>query len=136
MSPTNGLRATASTERDLKRRSTLDTYNLFRQRESPNPPKPSLDDTHSFAQRAASEDVQRVLNVVGNDDDTSDHPPPSPPVQNANPRTHKFSMLRWRHASDPQLSTKAREHAGRDIPPRASHAYEYVHQQAPPREQS
>jgi hypothetical protein len=110
MSPSNGLRATTSSERDLRRRSTLDPYSIFRQRESPNPPKPSLDDNRSLAQRAASEDVQRAL-------DDHDQPPPSPPIQNSNARTHKFSMLRWRHASDSQLSAKAREHAERDIPP-------------------
>jgi hypothetical protein len=37
--------------------------------------------------------------------------PPSPPVQTATPATARFSMLRWRHFSDGQLSAKARLHA-------------------------
>ncbi|KAF2434597.1 hypothetical protein EJ08DRAFT_472587 [Tothia fuscella] len=116
MSPSKGPRANGDAFNDresqrerLKRRSTLDPYNLFRARETPNPPKSSLDDTRSPAQRAASEDVQRALRV-------DESPPPSPPIQNANPRTHKFSMLRWRHASDSQLSTRARQHAGKEHP--------------------
>lgn len=37
--------------------------------------------------------------------------PPSPPVQTSTPATARFSMLRWRHFSDGQLSAKARLHA-------------------------
>lgn len=32
----------------------------------------------------------------------------SPPVQEQTPKHHRFSMLRFRHASDSQLSTRAR----------------------------
>ncbi|KAG9582408.1 hypothetical protein KCU77_g21753, partial [Aureobasidium melanogenum] len=37
--------------------------------------------------------------------------PPSPPIQTATPATARFSMLRWRHFSDGQLSAKAKLHA-------------------------
>lgn len=43
--------------------------------------------------------------------------PPSPPVQHATPATNRFSMLRWRHFSDGQLSAKARLHADSDKTP-------------------
>ncbi|TIA61124.1 hypothetical protein D6C77_03652 [Aureobasidium pullulans] len=43
--------------------------------------------------------------------------PPSPPVQTATPATARFSMLRWRHFSDGQLSAKARLHADSDKTP-------------------
>ena len=43
--------------------------------------------------------------------------PPSPPVQTATPATARFSMLRWRHFSDGQLSAKARLHADPDKTP-------------------
>jgi hypothetical protein len=43
--------------------------------------------------------------------------PPSPPVQSATPATARFSMLRWRHFSDGQLSAKARLHADSDKTP-------------------
>jgi hypothetical protein len=43
--------------------------------------------------------------------------PPSPPVQTATPATARFSMLRWRHFSDGQLSAKARLQADSDKTP-------------------
>jgi hypothetical protein len=74
-----------------------------------------------MAQRAASEDgPRRVLRSISNTDDHDhgdNHRPESPPIQPATPRTARFSMLRWRHASDSQLSTKARIQAEQDIPP-------------------
>lgn len=36
--------------------------------------------------------------------------PMSPPIQDANAKTRRFSMLKFRHASDSQLSTRARQH--------------------------
>ena len=42
---------------------------------------------------------------------------PSPPVQQHTPLTRRFSMMRFRHASDPQLSAKAREQAHEQPPP-------------------
>ncbi|KAE9977897.1 hypothetical protein EG328_001770 [Venturia inaequalis] len=91
-----------SSERDLKRRSTLDPLNFFR------------------AGRM-SEDLLRSHTH------TSTHAterPESPPVQDHIPR---FSLSKWRHASESQLSTKAKkqakqfEQAGKgydgDIPP-------------------
>ncbi|KAI5209236.1 hypothetical protein E4T38_02546 [Aureobasidium subglaciale] len=43
--------------------------------------------------------------------------PPSPPIQTATSSTARFSMLRWRHFSDGQLSAKARLHAEADKTP-------------------
>lgn len=43
--------------------------------------------------------------------------PPSPPVQTATSATARFSMLRWRHFSDGQLSAKAKLHAEADKTP-------------------
>jgi hypothetical protein len=44
--------------------------------------------------------------------------PVSPAIQEANPKHRRFSMLRFRHASDPQLSTKARLHAQAESTPK------------------
>jgi len=38
----------------------------------------------------------------------SDKRSASPPIQEENPKHHRFSMLKFRHASDSQLSTRAR----------------------------
>ncbi|CAG8956071.1 hypothetical protein HYFRA_00011854 [Hymenoscyphus fraxineus] len=43
----------------------------------------------------------------------------SPAIQDDSPKHRRFSMLRFRHASDPQLSARARLHAAQDddVPP-------------------
>lgn len=46
-----------------------------------------------------------------------DGPPPTPPVQESTPYTRRFSLMRFRHASDSQLSVKAKEHAEEEAPP-------------------
>ena len=44
--------------------------------------------------------------------------PVSPPVQDATPKqTRRFSMMKFRHASDSQLSTRARQQAEADATP-------------------
>ena len=118
-------------EHDLKRRSTLDPAGLFRRSDRPDrgdesdkSHRPTESDKshrpteHLAPQRGAvSEDGRRPPSSeparpsVSPD---SHHPPPSSP-RPTNPR--RFSMLRFRHASDSQLSTTAKEHAARDAPP-------------------
>jgi len=41
----------------------------------------------------------------------------SPPVQEQTPKHHRFSMLKFRHASDSQLATRARLHAQNNSQP-------------------
>lgn len=41
----------------------------------------------------------------------------SPPVQEQNPATHRFSMLRWRHYSDTSLAATARAQAAQEERP-------------------
>jgi hypothetical protein len=43
--------------------------------------------------------------------------PESPPVQEETPKHRRFSMLRFRNASDSQLATKAKQHAAAEKPP-------------------
>lgn len=117
--PLRGLRPGKS-EKDLKRRSTLDPTNILKRGEQ--------------ASRAQSHDNLSQLpyrGIQSSDGTRPTHfdpraswagePPPSPPIQEHNAQTRRFSMLRFRHASDPQLSQKAKEHAAmaaaRDAPP-------------------
>lgn len=86
-----------SSERDLKRRSTLDPLNFFRP-------------------GRMSEDLLRSHNTT-----PTPERPESPPVQDHIPR---FSLSKWRHASESQLSIKAKKQAkqtddgyNEDIPP-------------------
>ncbi|KAB5575796.1 hypothetical protein GE09DRAFT_1169644 [Coniochaeta sp. 2T2.1] len=43
--------------------------------------------------------------------------PESPPIQDETPKHRRFSMLRFRNASDSQLSTRARQQAAAEKPP-------------------
>ena len=113
--PMRSLRPNRS-ERDLKRRSTLDPAGLFRRGDKDtrfNKSSENLDPSRFAASedgwRPASSDMARPS--TGHDDDDS---PPSPPVQDHTPNTKRFSLMRFRHASDSQLSTRAKEHATRD----------------------
>ncbi|KKY23339.1 putative protein transport protein sec73 [Diplodia seriata] len=114
--PLRGLRPGRS-EKDLKRRSTLDPSSIFKREQA------------SRAQSAV--DLAPNRGIQSSDGSRPSHfdpraswagePPPSPPVQEHNAQTRRFSMLKFRHASDPQLSQKAKEHAqmaaARDAPP-------------------
>ncbi|OJD36131.1 guanyl-nucleotide exchange factor [Diplodia corticola] len=114
--PLRGLRPGRS-EKDLKRRSTLDPSSIFKREQA------------SRAQSAV--DLAPNRGIQSSDGSRPNHfdprvswagePPPSPPIQEHNAQTRRFSMLKFRHASDPQLSQKAKEHAqmaaARDAPP-------------------
>ena len=103
--PLRSLRANRS-ERDtgLKRRSTLDPVNFLKRGD-----KDTQVDNPDPSRSAASEDGHRPRPSTSHDDS-----PPSPPIQGHTPNTKRFSLMRFRHASDSQLSTKAKQHAVRE----------------------
>ncbi|KAI4713113.1 hypothetical protein J4E89_002091 [Alternaria sp. Ai002NY15] len=115
--PLRSLRPGRS-ERDLKRRSTLDPAGFFHRRADKDTRFDRSQENLDTTRIAASEDGFRPTSTdtarpsTGHDDD--DDSPPSPPVQEHTPNTKRFSLMRFRHASDPQLSAKAKEHAARD----------------------
>ncbi|RWA07834.1 hypothetical protein EKO27_g7273 [Xylaria grammica] len=49
--------------------------------------------------------------------DSSYDRPETPPIQEENPRHRRFSMLRFRNASDSQLSTRLKQHQQAEKPP-------------------
>ncbi|KAH8719289.1 hypothetical protein GQ44DRAFT_741996 [Phaeosphaeriaceae sp. PMI808] len=123
--PLRALRPNRS-ERDLKRRSTLDPAGLFSRRGDRDRDKDthlgqSTEDVGAFrvtasedGGRPTSTDVARPsMSSHTRLDDNDDAESPSPPVQRATPNTRRFSLMRFRHASDSQLSVKAKEHAAR-----------------------
>ncbi|KAF2652165.1 hypothetical protein K491DRAFT_695812 [Lophiostoma macrostomum CBS 122681] len=117
--PLKSLRPNRS-ERDLKRRSTLDPAGLFTRGDKSSRFNKSAE--HLAADRVAvSEDGFRPTSSdVGSRPSwtaSNDDPPPSPPVQAETPNTRRFSLMRFRHASDSQLSTKAKEQATEEAPP-------------------
>lgn len=109
-------------EHDLKRRSTLDPAGLFRRSEKGDKSDKSTEYlapgriavSEDGGRPASSDDARPSVSRESHDShDAHASPPASPRPQN--PR--RFSMLRFRHASDSQLSTTAKEHAARDAPP-------------------
>lgn len=52
--------------------------------------------------------------------------PESPPIQDETPKHRRFSMLRFRNASDSQLATKAKQHAAAEKPPPLPHRMSYL----------
>ncbi|KAI9706789.1 MAG: hypothetical protein M1820_004760 [Bogoriella megaspora] len=112
--PLMGLRSNRS-EKDLHRRSTFDPSNFFRRSEQvsrsqtpadyppPNYGEPNYEEVHTAPASSHGQFPQ---------------PPPSPPIQPSTPQTRRFSRLKSRHASDSQLSTRAKEQAAAtDVPP-------------------
>jgi hypothetical protein len=116
--PLRALRPGRS-EHDLKRRSTLDPANFFKRGDKDSRFHKSSENlgadrvaASEDGGRPPSSDYARPSLSAGYDG------PPSPPVQEATPNTRRFSLMRFRHASDSQLSVKAKEHAARsDAPP-------------------
>jgi hypothetical protein len=110
--PLRSLRPNRS-ERDLKRRSTLDPAGFFKSRGDKDArldkPNESLDPSRI----AASEDGGRPTSTDMVRTSTS-HDDDAPPVQEHTPNTKRFSLMRFRHASDSQLSTKAKDQGARD----------------------
>ncbi|KAF2736277.1 hypothetical protein EJ04DRAFT_490331 [Polyplosphaeria fusca] len=112
--PLRGLRPNRS-ERDLKRRSTLDPAGLFKRgdkNKSTDLLTPTRGAVSQDGGRPDSSDAPRPSFAESNAD-----VPPSPPIQEHTPNTRRFSMMRFRHASDSQLSTRAKEQAADDAPP-------------------
>ncbi|KAF1935573.1 protein transport protein sec73 [Clathrospora elynae] len=104
-------------ERDLKRRSTLDPGNFFRRGDKDTARFASSTENLDPSRVAASEDGRRPTSTdfarpsTSRDDDSAS-------IQEHTPNTRRFSLMRFRHASDSQLSTKAKAQAARDhVPP-------------------
>lgn len=110
--PLRALRPGRS-ERDLKRRSTLDPGNFFKRGD-----RDRSSENLNGGRIAVSEDGGRPQSSeVARPSTSNDDSPPSPPIQESTPNTRRFSLMRFRHASDPQLSAKAKEQAARDTAP-------------------
>lgn len=116
--PSRGLRPNRS-ERDLKRRSTFDPAHLFKRPDkSASAHHSQLDGQEDHDRVDVSVDGGRPSSDIGTNDDGG---PPTPPIQEHTPHTRRFSLMRFRHASDSQLSVRAKEQAKeqaiRETPP-------------------
>ncbi|OCK74190.1 hypothetical protein K432DRAFT_410068 [Lepidopterella palustris CBS 459.81] len=117
--PLKALRANRS-ERDLQRRSTLDPTGLFKRGDKAAASANLSTEFLAPNRAAASHDGERPsLAEFGRASWSADthERPSSPPIQEHTPNTRRFSIMRFRHASDSQLSVKAKEHAAASAPP-------------------
>lgn len=113
--PLSGLRANRS-EKDLHRYSTLDPGGFFKRGDKTLSANASAE---FFAPDRATASHNGEPSNPGRASWSTDiqGPPPSPPIQEHTPNTRRFSIMRFRHASDSQLSAKAKEHAAGSAPP-------------------
>jgi hypothetical protein len=108
--PLKGLRGTSS-EREVKqRRSTLDPF-TFVKRSNPTDLRSHSSIDLPRASRDADQDASSTQLESAQPDSEAVSPPPSPEIQQETPKTKRFSIMRFRHASDSQLSVKAKEQA-------------------------
>ncbi|KAF1812465.1 hypothetical protein P152DRAFT_340306 [Eremomyces bilateralis CBS 781.70] len=111
--PLKGLKSNRSRP-DLGRRSTLDPSELFQN--TRNARSATSLDAPDFRSRASSHDArpEQSINAFKRMSAFVE-PPPSPPIQEPTANTRRFSILRFRNASDSQLSMRAREHQRAEI---------------------
>lgn len=72
------------------------------------------------AQNGAQNGAAGVAGAPRQDDEPFDRPE-SPPIQEQTPKHHRFSMLKFRTASDSQLSARSRQHQQNEKPPPMPH---------------
>ncbi|KAL9070022.1 MAG: hypothetical protein Q9157_005973 [Trypethelium eluteriae] len=111
--PLMGLRYNRS-EKDLHRRSTHDPSHLVRRSEQVSRSGTPVD---YLSPQLAIDSHGNAVSAPPSSHGMLQEPPPSPPIQPATPNTRRFSMLKFRHASDSQLSTRAKEQAAPEVPP-------------------
>ena len=121
MPTTSGLmrRRGAASDADVNRRSTFLGDSLTN---SPVPDAGRV--SEQLPRKPTPEDFigKPVHQQESSSNEQPDEPiearPATPSVQEQNPKHRRFSMLRFRHASDPQLSAKARLQAQAEPTPR------------------
>lgn len=109
--PWSRLRVSKTSDQALRRHSTIDDSQLERHSENP-----TLNDDERLGRDAEcpTENLKAPLDALANTADIGRLSTPT--VQERNPR-QRFSMLKFRHASDSQLSKTAKEHALARAPP-------------------
>lgn len=116
--PLLGLRS-VDPEKEFRRRSTLDLTNLFRNNGQQRQASSSTTDlqTESNPRTKVAEPLPYSDSgngkADGNEDTAGDEAesPGSPPIQQLTSNHNRFSKLKFRHASDSQLSLKAKRQA-------------------------
>ena len=121
--PLLGLRP-VDPEKEFRRRSTLDLTNLFRSNAQPPQTSSSTDDLQAESNRKFK--VAQTPDNPASGDETVDEDreaadnepgsPVSPPIQRMTSSHNRFSKLKFRHASDSQLSVKAKRQAEQTPP--------------------
>ena len=115
--PWTRLRVERPSEKDLRRRSDV---------ESLQRPVPFASINHGSQMQTmrGAEPQRRIRDSVVSLSAINDPPvfdeAESPPIQERPPKHHRFSILRFRHASDSQLSKTAKEQADSGTPPMPS----------------
>ena len=116
--PWSRLRVSRPTDGGLRRHSTIDPIQLRSQSENEDSHHANamvMDSLPNLEPPLAPEQLAEPFgaSLLG----ATTARPSSPAVRERNPKQQRFSMLRFRHASDSQLSQTARDQANMPTPP-------------------
>lgn len=117
------LRGNKADEKEIRRHSafTPSDYSDSLSRSDQVPQIQPMSPTRESLQRARLHDSVVSLSAVN--EPPVAHRSLSPPVQERTLKHQRFSILRFRHASDSQLAKTAKEHAAVVVPPMPSSKY-------------
>ena len=110
----NRRRFDRPSENDLHRRSALASP-AYSTQSKPVDFSPQAERAHNTEPPMGMRDSVVSLDTVNIA--STVEPALSSPSQARTPRHHRFSMLKFRHASDSQLSKTAKEHGRSNVPP-------------------
>ena len=115
--PWSRLRVSRPSDTALRRHSTLDPANIGSRgsQDMRNSHDGAMDSLNNLRSASPSPLRNSIDPARAANDASFGERPPSPPLPNA--RQQRFSILKFRHASDSQLSRTAKEHAQAAIAP-------------------
>ncbi|KAG7118326.1 Arf guanine nucleotide exchange factor sec74 like protein [Verticillium longisporum] len=123
-----------TSESDMRRHSALPDTSIpqlslprFTESESPTsaiaatsiastPPAPIPEPTTTPLEPTRSSSLDHATSQASTDDEDSISRPETPPIQDETPKHRRFSILRFRNASDSQLSLRAKQQAEKPPP--------------------
>ena len=108
-------RGNAASESDMRRLNTSDNVGAVAPSQQRPPPDAFAPDPLAHVDPLEDDDAAALSTVLSGTED-SDVRPASPPIQDETSKHQRFSVLRFRNASDSQLSLRAKQHAEQPPP--------------------
>ena len=121
-------RGDLASESDMRRRTQVDPDSILSQVASPSPPSNPAQPRQPSATSTVASDASEARDSHSVHEEAEDHPslhqsltsivdrPQTPPANDDAGKQRRFSLLRFRNASDSQLSVRARQQAEKPPP--------------------